>query len=384
MRGVLVGLILFLSTVAHAQEVPVTRAGEIAYATTVEGELTDTRFFEQWRFDGAAGDSIRVLMRGDGGLAPLVGLLDGGGDLIATSADGAANGSVELRATLPADGAYLLVATRVGNQNGSTTGRYTLTLQPVSAAPTPAYDPVTFRCDAGDAVAAVTIAVSDEGVDDPAGDAAFEFAVFGIDGFEPVFRVQDSNTGLDRCITDDGEVGDVFTLPDEPARTLDDANASARLRVANPQQYGTLNVSIGNAAGATGRYLLLVWGVAIQTPNDADVFEVRLAPRAAPDALLYALALNAQNSRLDPTARLLPDGARCDDAGRRGCEGVSSAVGVGAVMQDISIAGDRFDAGVALARANVGVPILVEVSAFNGGTTGDYALVVAGGFPAGE
>jgi hypothetical protein len=113
---------------AELPEVSAEDAAPIEPDETVSGSLDDETFFEVYRFEGAAGDRIDArLMNAGGDLEPYLVLLDEDGDRVAESRDYfyepvAALDEIEL----PADGTYLLVATRFLEADGMSAGDYDL------------------------------------------------------------------------------------------------------------------------------------------------------------------------------------------------------------------------------------------------------------------
>jgi hypothetical protein len=104
---------------------------EIMYGATVSGRIDDQTPEEEYVFVGQAGDVIRVTMeRADGDLDSLVTLYDSERKQIAFDDDSAGQQSARLdRFVLPADGMYLLTASRFDRATGTTSGSYLLTLE---------------------------------------------------------------------------------------------------------------------------------------------------------------------------------------------------------------------------------------------------------------
>jgi len=132
--------------------------------------------------------------------------------------------------------------------------------------------------------------------------------------------------------------------------------------------------------------MAFIEGFQIADAFDTDFVSVRIGPLAAESTSMDLYMVAAENSRLDPQVELLAAGLVCDDAGRRGCADVPSFNRAGATIHEgeaTTIVGDRFDAGL---RLNPGSPdpLGIELRAFNGNTTGEYALVVIGELPARE
>ncbi len=376
MRRLLMVVLLLLiapGVVARAQDT--TTMQPISYGQAVSGTITDDQFFAHWRFVTGAGDHLQIQMTGADGLRPLIGLLGPDGSLIARSDDGDIDGTVELDFTAPAIDEYRIVATRVGNQDGTTTGTYTLRIDRLNPQPTrdPAYQDVTFLCGTVEATALVSFHFARE----PEDNGAYSLRVYGLDGFQPVIRVQTG--GDDTCTRDPADaVGDVITLPGERPITLTSASATAQIVLTSENaDPGAMLITIGSADDQPGRYLAVIGGFTIEPSTDTDDYAIRLAPRPAHDGaplLVYAVGLN---NRLDPG--ISGDLGTCDDAGRRGCEDIPSFDGAGVIFNgDTRALGDRFDAGMRITDAD---QHYLQVLSFSGTTHGDYALFLLGSLP---
>ncbi|MBC7812255.1 MAG: hypothetical protein H7175_13955 [Burkholderiales bacterium] len=375
---------LLLSFTAQAQD-DVPTINDLVYDAVVEGDISNSAFYDWWRVEAQAGDVLVAQMAADAGLAPLLGLLSPGGDLVARSPDGLINDVVELEYTIPEDGQFTLVTTRVGNRDGNTTGRYRLQLRRASGVDTTTrtddYQDVVFVCEGvdGEATTAVTLNFAEDSGASP----GYRVSVYGLDGFEPVLRVHLSAVDEQYCITDASAlVGDTFTLPGEAAVTLteDDLDHAAQVEIRTPDEVGQVTLTIASRSGTSGRYLAVIEGLNI-APRESDRLEVRLGPLARDTALLlYGVATGI--SRLDPYLELSDAEIACDDAGRRGCEDILTFDGAGVTHSTgVTVIGDRFDAGL---RLEPGTPdeIGVEIGSFNNSTYGDYALVLIGELPA--
>ncbi len=103
----------------------------IRYGDIMTGVLDDTRFFQQYSFEGRVGDRVVISMDAlSGNLDPLLLLGDADLNLIAEDDDGGEGFNARLEVTLPADGAYIIEATRYGQDSarGQSSGGYRLTL----------------------------------------------------------------------------------------------------------------------------------------------------------------------------------------------------------------------------------------------------------------
>ncbi|MEO8393908.1 MAG: hypothetical protein ABI700_13030 [Chloroflexota bacterium] len=347
----------------------------IAYGQKVTGTISEQAFFNSWQVDANIHDRIYVRMTGADGLRPLIGLLDSGGTLVMHSANGIANDSVDLTYDVPAAGKYIIVATRVDNQFGTTTGSYSLSLDNINPPPTPnpAYQDVTFQCGSFDATATATIRFSREDSDN----GAYSLRIYGIDGFQPVIRVQSGDS--DECITDPADaLNDVVTLPGERPLTITRADLSHTaqyvLNSQNTPDPASITITIGSAQDTPGRYLAVLGGFNIEPSTDTDSIEVRLAPRPAQGSDPLSFYMIGVNNRLDPT--VLTDMGRCDDAGRRGCEDLPSFDRAGVIFNSgIQVVGDRFDSGALISDTQTH---LLQLLSFSGTTHGEYAIFLIG------
>ncbi len=109
----------------------------LAYNEAVSGALSDDDSEDWFIFQGRAGDEITLRMAaGERALDPFLILTDGAGYELARADDtpDGAPDAVIAGFSLPADGSYLVRATRYGFEHGPSTGGYTLTIE-TNAAP---------------------------------------------------------------------------------------------------------------------------------------------------------------------------------------------------------------------------------------------------------
>ena len=111
---------------------------DIAYGSSQRGTLDGMSWETSYRFRGSAGDTVTVTMsRAGGDLNSYLFLLDENGQVLYEDDDsGGENGNARMTYTLPADGSYLIQATRFGQEQGTTSGSYLLEL--FSDSPPPA------------------------------------------------------------------------------------------------------------------------------------------------------------------------------------------------------------------------------------------------------
>jgi hypothetical protein len=381
----LVVVMLILASSVSAQDEPTVL--DIAYDDVVEDDLSSEAFFDWWYLQATSGDVIRVTMTASDGLAPLIGILSPSGDLVARSdGDGEAevNGIAQVEYAAVEDGQHTIVATRVGNQQGTTTGHYTLELRRINpeASYENPYQLVEFPCEDTTATTVATL----EFAEDVEQADLYRITVYGVDDFEPVILVNIAAQDFQLCNIDAAQtIGDTFTLPGEETRTVaaEGEQFASQLVLSGAELMGTVELTIAGARGVPGRYMAIIEGFNIADRLDLDFVSVRLGPLTADSTSLLLYMVATENSRLDPSMEWLEAGQVCDDAGRRDCADVPSIDDAGAIIHDIpgaTVVGDRFDAGLLLTPGNPD-PIGIELRAFRGDTTGDYSLVVIGELP---
>jgi hypothetical protein len=372
-----------LPVLAQSDDAPSVQ--DIAYDDVVEQTITDAAFYDWWTVDATEGDQLVIDMKAFDGLAPLIGILDGSGNLLTRSEDGQPDAEITLEYTIERDGRYVLVATRVGNADGTTSGSYVLRLRRANAAPQTSpdlYQDVTFICKDSEVTTAATILLAD----DPRPGLVYRITVYGLDGFDPVIRLTlERPRPYEECVTDaQATLGNTFTLPEEAAQTITDTNIGSVAQVAltGADQAGAVQVTIGSEAGLPGRYLAVIDNLLIDPKNDIDSIEFRIGPLAALATAMTVYMVGMENSRLDPYIRWEAGNLLCDDAGRGDCKGVPSFTGARFTLNDPAAAliGDRSDAGLVLVPGNPD-PMLLELSSRSGDTSGGYALIILGELP---
>jgi thiol-disulfide isomerase/thioredoxin len=104
-------------------------AAPIAFGEPVLGTLTNRDFQHAYRFEGQAGDTVSVSLREDSSeLDAYLVLMTAEGERLAENDDVAAGTDAAVEVTLPADGTYIIVATRFLEAEGFSSGDYTLTV----------------------------------------------------------------------------------------------------------------------------------------------------------------------------------------------------------------------------------------------------------------
>ncbi len=389
MRRILISSLLvlaFVSLAAAQDPADVPFIGPIGLGQTVEDTLTPAAFFDWWQITLRQGDAIRVEMQASGGLEPLLGLLNENQDLVVRGEDGLPDSSVFITYEAPADGAYTIVATRVGNANGQSAGAYNLRVLLLNAAvPTPDdLQDVTFRCPNTAEVEATTV-LSLRLREDFFPELNYRVTVYGVDGFIPVIRVDlpEGDTPVSYCnFSNEPLVGDRFTLPGEAERTVPDTDplTAAETDISGVSQI--VNLTIASRDGASGRYMLVLQGLQIGPQRDRDLIELALGPLVAQQGAVTVYMVGAADSRLDPFIATENETLTCDDAGVRACENVPAATGAGVVQTGVdgserTVTADRSDAGLIL---QPGAPIWLplEFRAREDRTRGGYALIIIG------
>lgn len=375
---VLLALLLAVPVYAQ-QDLPVSDS--INYDDGVSDNLTARAFWDWWLLQAEEGDKIVAEMTGAGGLQPLLGILDPDGTLVARSVDGEINGTIKLEYTTLTAGEYTIVATRVGNENGTTTGPYSLLVRRANEAPLRPnpYQEVIFRCQDFEAANAATIVFGD----DPEQAGSYLISVYGLDGFRPVIRVHLGALDFTDCARDTQAIaGSIFGFPGEEPFTLVEnyEEIAAQLFIPNAAPAGEVTFTVGSAGSATGRFMAVIHGLRLETA-DVDSIRVGQGPLAALKPLVIYMIADS-GSRLDPALTFAagePAGPVCDDAGRRGCEGVPAPDGVYVFLaeQGVEIKPDPFDAGLLLPA---GTPQLheIELNSFNKNAAGTYSIVLIG------
>lgn len=370
-----------------AQDDPMAEA--ISYDSVVEDDISNEAIYDWWFIEAAEGDIIVANMTGYGGLEPLIGILDPDGTLVGRSDDGTPGGKVSLEYPAPTAGLYTIVATRVGNENGTTTGEYELQ---VRRANTPEvrvnpYQEVVFRCQDYEVTNTVVLEFADDAP------SFYRISVYGMDGFIPVIRVILSGPDITDCSRDSRAMtGDTYTLPGAETVTVpENPENAAQLTIGGAQQSGNVTLTIGSKDGATGRYLAVIEGFSITPEDDRDFVRVGQGPKAAGSPLLVYM-VSDKATRLDPALSTVDDdegnsnSTICDDAGRRSCPDVASIDGFELLMtvgdaDDVTITGSRFDAGALFPTGDAQRLHSLDLSSFSANTEGGYSLILIGELP---
>ena len=105
-------------------------AGDITLGTPVDGEITNTKWQNYWTFNADQAGKIDVnVSRTDGTLSPTIQILDANQQQMTSAYPGETRDSAQItRYNLPGPGKYLIVVGRENDQDGYTSGKYTVTV----------------------------------------------------------------------------------------------------------------------------------------------------------------------------------------------------------------------------------------------------------------
>jgi hypothetical protein len=127
--------LMLLVIVLSVLVLPAAAQQELAYGDTVTGEISDTALTQEYTFTGAAGDVVEIEMDvTDSELDSLLILRDSAGTEVVRNDDSAFGFGSLVIFELPADDTYTIVATRYQEEEGDSTGAYTLSLNQLEPA----------------------------------------------------------------------------------------------------------------------------------------------------------------------------------------------------------------------------------------------------------
>lgn len=361
----------------------------------VTGEVTEVAFFDLWRFYATAGDRYRLSMIGADGLAPLIGVRDGSGDVFAASnrlGDGTLleaepNTEAILVFDVPSDGELVVIATRAGGQDGTTTGAYRLTLTQLEAATPPdPYLDATFRCrsELAQAISYVEFGdVSERG-------DALRLTVWA--SFRPVIRVGEGQpiAGQVNCVLPDnsdqrllrGDVtGSAFPLGEASfdAPTVETLAQTAFFEIPVSTAAGAVGLTIGSLDGLDGVWVARIDGLGLEVAEDVDRFVLRQGTLAQ-GQVIRLIATAPPETRLDIQLGLLnmvDNVIVCEDWGLPSCEFNDWRSAQIAYNTD-TLSFQRLDA-VAQVATGKADPIVFLIQSGNPNATGNYTLWLIGG-----
>jgi len=139
------GTFTLTAELGAALSVSAEGAIDIEYGASQQGSINDSVPQVTYRFFGSTGDTVTVSMsRAGGDLNCYLYLFAANGQMLAESSHITGDGTAEIRYSLPADGAYLIAATRVGAAEGTSSGTFLLELRSDAQPPeiAPAAEPV--------------------------------------------------------------------------------------------------------------------------------------------------------------------------------------------------------------------------------------------------
>jgi hypothetical protein len=379
-----------------------TTIAPIGYDLPQIDTITDRYFFDWWRVTLLQGSIIGVEMQGRDGLAPLIGILDPEQNLLARSDNERPpepNGLAVLEFVAPTDGEFTIVATREGNDQGTTSGVYEITvtaLQPLESENDRVE--VEFRCSEMVITTALQLEFRDETLPPTAtpADGVFEFyrlTIYGQEAIQPAIRAEaDVSTERLDCTRDaQGMADNTLALPGQTPVTItqDDLTHMAQMSLRNSspdQRFGEITFTMGSVDGGRGHYVAILDGLALQSINDVDELVLRPGPLAGGSPMTIYM-VGAPKSRLDPHLTVLDtegsELASCDDAGRTGCEGVTPFTGAETIYtlgETITLRADRFDAGVTV-TPEAGDILTLHMASRDGATSGAYSIWIIGELP---
>ncbi len=400
----LVFILLCVALPASAQEDSPFIA-DISYGQRVNNTISDQAFFDWWHVQAESGDIIYVEMQASDSLVPLIGLIEEGGNLLARSDTefGTAfpNDRAVLEYRIESDGRYTVVATRDGNADGTSTGSYELFVDNLSTIPDRdnPYAEAEFRCGEDLVTTALILQFQDDIMlsdNTPEGTMTefYRLTVYGEGDFQPVIRIEATvQEGVLDC-GGSAEVvaGNTYTLPNKDTVTIpeDDTENVAQIIVnafAPSPTFGELTFTIASLDGGSGRFIIVLEGLALQDREDMDDLLIRLGPLANEQDLQVYMIGNTEN-RLDPVMEWIDQDGEvkqiCDDSGHGECFIETTIAGVSAEMnagdiQNIILA-DRFDAGLILNPFNSDVQT-VRLRSRGARTDGGYSLIFVGELP---
>ncbi|NWG18368.1 MAG: trypsin-like peptidase domain-containing protein [Chloroflexi bacterium] len=168
--------------------------------------------------------------------------------------------------------------------------------------------------------------------------AGFEYTAtaIGLNGFDPVLAVLDSNTGQGICADDEAvAAGYTASLPSTGDVVASDLTAQVRFSQTSGQNMADVSLVVGGFGNAAGEFLLIVEGMAATAADGkGDPFSVRLTPGMVASGVPLTVYMISKTTALDPLMYLADDNYNvfvfndgtelfCDDAGSDQCWGES-------------------------------------------------------------
>jgi hypothetical protein len=403
-------LSLFLSTPSNtvrAQDNACDQLTTISYGQTVTGSLDDVNYITGYCFKGTTGDKVTInLIATSGDLDTYLGLSDDTGSTVYAENDDADSGTdSQIIFTLPEDGQYVIVVTRFGLDEGTSTGNFSLSLSSDSGTTLPADEgedvSIYVTCDTGERIRG-GVQFSFINVN-----PGFSYTVtaVGIDDFDPVLAVE-TQPGIGECNDDTPAAsGSVVAVPDE-GRVVGDAT-TAQVRFTSPRRGFPINITVGSYDDDPGRFVLIIEGLAIQPADELDGFSIRVPSDVAEEPLgVYMIARYVD---LDPYLAMgMGDGLtnayvdgnfdpelvdyddieyplfECNDAGLDECSDMPGFPGGPiAIANGSDYNPGSVDAGLML-TPNSSNPMLFVFGSNDSQSTGTYAIMIIGTVPGEE
>lgn len=411
----LLGAGLLVSTPSHAQQNFCKTATTIEYGQSATGRLDANTFAVAYCFTGEAGDTVVIEAEAtSGNLDTFLVVTDPAGETILAENDDidSTNTDSQITYTLPESGMYLILVSRFGGEQGTSSGRFRLALSSSSSGgglgssgtPVPVEDKiadpsevVTITCDTGEVLyggVQFTFININPGF-------SYTVTVFGLDDFDPVVAVE-TEPGIGRCNDDDARAaGSFVAVPGEGSLIAN--RRTAQVRFSLPRN-GSPVITVGSFNGQGGRFVMVIEGLAISPATEADGFILRV-PEAITDEPLSVYMISrfvdldpylqvasgpGLNQAFDSDGYLNPDFidydnvfilAECDDAGQGTCAETPALPGGGvAISNGSDYVTGRVDAGIQ-GTPETSDPFLFVFSSYQGRTRGTYAIVVMGAVP---
>lgn len=383
----------------------------IEYSDTVTGNITDAEYLDGYCFDSEAGDVVTITASATSGdLDTILTLSDVFAEELFAENDDDGSGSTDSQIvfTIPENGTYLIVVSRYDVEEGTTTGKFELTLEgsgsggggntddggvPIADAS----EVITITCDTGETLYGGV----QFGFINIVPGFQYTVTVFGVGDYDPVVAVE-TQPGIGTCNDDEPLAASSFvSLPGEGSVRAN--RLTAQVRFSLPRA-GSPIITVGSFNGQGGEFVMVIEGLAIATNDEADGFMLRV-PSAVVDETLGVYMISRYTD-LDPYLQVAlgeglndaigPDGtfdpdfidfdnvfieAECDDAGYNDCSEMDAMSGGGIDIANGSdyITGE-YDAGLQ-GTPETTDPMLFVFSSSSSASSGTYAILVTGTIP---
>lgn len=409
---------------AQAQDQICTTSNTITVPGTSSGTISNTIYVVPFCFNGTSGQTVTISANATSGdLDTYIALFDPTLEEVYGENDDIESGNTdsELTVTLPVTQQYVILVSRFGVDEGTSTGNFTVNITTSGGSTTPGLDSVNFDFPAvGDGTSSGnfnndgSIFITCDTGEEVRGGVQFSFiavnpgfsytaTAIGLDGFDPVVTVE-TRPGIGTCNDDNsGVLGSRVDVPGFGNVFAD--NTSAQVRFTSPSSGNPINISVGSFNDEPGRFVLIIEGLAISPFTELDGFAVRV-PEAAQEEPL-GVYMVARYVDLDPylalyagdgltnaysaDGTLFPDSIdydqvfgplfECDDAGVGDCDySPNFENGNILISNGSSYNPGSVDAGLMLVP-NTTDPLLYTFGSRNGASGGTYAILVTGFVP---